>query len=392
MRILYVDAFSGASGDMILGALLDAGVPLSVVEEEVRKLPVGPFEIRVTREARHGIQGTRVVVEIPHASHAHRAMRDIRVMLEASPLDPAIRDLSLRIFVRLAEAEGKVHGAPPATVTFHEVGAVDSIVDIVGAAKGFHWLGPVRVLSSPLPLGHGFVKSQHGVLPVPAPATLEILRDVPVSNGGVEGEMVTPTGAAILREVAEGFGPLPPVRVERIGYGVGHRDPVERPNLLRFLLGEAEGFGFREDWLLEANIDDMNPEFCEHLTERLLAEGALDVTWSPLIMKKSRPGVMLRVLTDPDRRDASMDVILRESTSIGVRFFPVRRRCLERVHEVVETPWGAVRIKVSSSDDEILNALPEYQDCREIAVRTGVPLKEIYLEAVSVYRRRRNLP
>jgi hypothetical protein len=292
----------------------------------------------------------------------------------------------------LAEAEGKVHGAPPETVTFHEVGAVDSIVDIVGAATGFHWLGPIRVLSSPLPLGHGFVKSQHGVLPVPAPATLEILRDVPVSNGAVEGEMVTPTGAAILREVAEGFGPLPPVRVERIGYGVGHRDPVERPNLLRFLLGEAEGFGVREDWLLEANIDDMNPEFCEHLTERLLAEGALDVTWSPLIMKKSRPGVMLRVLTDADRRDAAMDVILRESTSIGVRFFPVRRRCLERVHEVVETPWGAVRIKVSSSDNEILNALPEYQDCREIAVRTGVPLKEIYLEALSVYRGKRNLP
>jgi hypothetical protein len=392
MTILYIDAFSGASGDMILGALLDVGVPLDLLEAEVRKLPLEGFRIRVTREARHGIHGTRVVVEAPHASHGHRSMGEIRAILEGSALASEVRNLSLRVFRRLAEAEGRIHEIGPDEVTFHEVGAVDSIVDIVGAAVLFHHLKPARVLASPLPLGRGFVRGQHGVLPVPAPATLDLLRDVPVHQGTADTELVTPTGAAILRELVEAFGPLPPMRVERIGYGVGQRDLPDRPNLLRFLLGEEEAEGLREDWVLEANIDDMNPEFCEHLMDRLLAAGALDVSWSSLIMKKGRPAVLLRVLTEAQRKEAMADLILRESTSIGVRFYPVRRSCLEREHRVVETPWGQVRIKVSHRGGEEFNALPEYQDCREVALRTGVPLKDVYQEALALYRGKGSRP
>ncbi len=392
MTTLYIDAFSGASGDMILGALLDIGVTLDLLEAEVRKLPLEGCRIRVTREARHGIHGTRVVVEASPASHGHRSMREIRTILEGGGLAPQVRDMSIRIFQRLSEAEGRIHGISPEEITFHEVGAVDSIVDIVGAAVGFHHLKPDRVLASPLPLGRGFVRSQHGVLPVPAPATLELLRGIPLHQCTADTELVTPTAAAILRELVEAFGPLPSMRVERIGYGVGQRDLPDRPNLLRFLLGEEEGTGLREDWILEANIDDMNPEFCEHVMDRLLSADALDVSWSPLIMKKGRPAVLLRVLTEGHRKEAMADLILRESTSIGVRFYPVRRSCLEREHRVVETPWGPVRIKVSHRAGEEFNALPEYQDCRELALRAGVPLKDVYQEALALYRGKRSRP
>ncbi len=393
MTLLYIDAFSGASGDMILGALLDLGVPLAELEAELRKLGLAGWTLQVTRQARHGIHGTRVVVNPGYDhGHGHRTMADIGKLLQDAPLRPPVRALSLRIFQRLAEAEGRIHGAPPQSVTFHEVGAVDSIVDIVGAAAGLHLLAPGRIVCSHLPLGRGFVEGHHGVLPVPAPATLEILRGVPVSEGGADGELVTPTGAAILREVVDAFGPLPAMRVERIGYGAGHRDPAHRPNLLRLLLGDEEGLGNREDWILEANIDDMNPEFCEHITERLLAEGALDVSWSPLVMKRGRPAVLLRVLVEASGLTAMATRVLQESTSIGVRFYPVRRQCLEREHAVVETAWGPVRIKVSSQDGVVRNALPEYQDCRQIALRTGLPLKEVYLEALTLYRQQRTRP
>jgi|YNPNPStandDraft_1061719.scaffolds.fasta_scaffold00209_13 uncharacterized protein (TIGR00299 family) protein len=392
MGILYIDAFSGASGDMILGALLDMGVPREVLEAELGKLPVERFGLTAAKEARHGIHGTRVRVEVREEAPGHRSMGEIRALLLQAGLDPAVRDLALRVFQRLAEAEGRIHGVAPDAVTFHEVGALDSIVDIVGAAAGIRWLRPGRVVCSPLPLGRGFVPGSHGVLPVPAPATLEILRGVPVSEGGGEGELVTPTGAAIIAEIAGDFGPLPPMRIQGLGYGVGQRDLPHRPNLLRLILGEGEPGSLREDWVLEANIDDMNPEFCEHLAERLMSQGALDVSWSPLTMKKGRPGLLLRVLSEPHRRDAMAEIILRESTSIGVRFLPVLRRCLERRHEVAETPWGPVRIKVSHAGGEVLNALPEYQDCREIATRTGLPIKEVYQEALSIHRKKKALP
>jgi|Deesub1362B_J571_1020462.scaffolds.fasta_scaffold03432_4 hypothetical protein len=389
MKTLYFDAFSGASGDMILGALLDLGVPEEVLHETVKKLSLPDVTVRIGREGRHGIHGIRLSVIAPSEDASpHRSLRRIETMIQGAHLPSPVKELSLRVFRRLASAEGKIHGIPAEEVTFHEVGAVDSIVDIVGCVACLQYLGACRFLASPLPLGMGMIPSRHGLLPVPAPATLEILRGVPVRQVEVEAELVTPTGAALLKEVVEAFVPLPPMEVERIGYGVGGRDLAERPNLLRVVLGKAipSGGTYREDWILEANIDDMNPEFCEHLMERLLSRGALDVTWTPLLMKKGRPGGLLRLLSPPSRLQDLSETLMRESTTIGVRCYPVRRRCLERSHETVETPWGPVRVKVSRLQGEVVNALPEYEDCRCLAERTGVPLKEIYLEALARHR------
>jgi uncharacterized protein (TIGR00299 family) protein len=385
MRVLYVDGFSGASGDMILGALLDLGVPLEAMEGPLRKLPLGPWQIKVATEARHHLHGTRVQVHVPVQSHQHRSHAHIREMLLRAELPQAVRDRSLKVFQRLAGAEARIHRKGPDQVTFHEVGAVDSIVDIVGAVLGFEHLRPDKVVVSPLPLGRGFVESQHGKLPVPAPATLELLSGVPVYEGDVQAEMVTPTAAAILTELAQEFGALPPMRPEKVGYGVGSRDLPQMPNLLRMILGQEGATGLRQDWVLEANIDDMNPQFCEHLIERLLAGGALDVGWCPMIMKRGRPGGLLRVLVESHRKDSVAEIILQESTSIGVRGYPVLRQCLERRFQTVQTPWGEVRLKVCSWGERVLNALPEYQDCRDIALKTGVPLKEVYSRALCAY-------
>lgn len=388
MRLLYVDAFSGASGDMLLGALLDLGVSATSIQEALRSLPLGPWNMQVFRESRHRIHGTRVVVEAPHQGHQHRTHDQIRAMLLQSSLPHWVRQASIGAFHKLASAEAHIHRMEVEQVTFHEVGAVDSIVDIVGSMMGFHLLGVERIAVSPLPLGRGFVECQHGRLPVPAPATLELLHNVPVYDGGSRTELVTPTAAAILTQVADSFEPLPPMRPQRCGYGVGSKDLPERPNLLRMILGQAEAFGLREDWVLEANIDDMNPEFCEHLVELLMKEGALDVGWCPMLMKRGRPGGLLRVLAEDDRVDALTELILKESTTIGVRSYRVRRQCLERRLEPVETPWGTVRVKVCSWGERVLNALPEYQDCRDIALKAGVPLKEVYFRALAAYHGR----
>lgn len=390
LRVLYLDAFSGLSGDMILGGLIHLGVPREHILEELVRLPIKGYELESRMEAREGIQGVRVDIKVAVKEQHHRSMEDIKGMLESSSMDPWVKGLSLRIFQRLAEAEGAVHGIPWQKVHFHEVGAVDSIVDVVGSAIGFAYLAPKRVVCSPLVLGGGFARGRHGVLPVPAPATLEVLKGVPVRQAEIDVELVTPTGAAIVTEVADSFGPMPPMRPLRIGYGVGSRKLKERPNLLRLILGESVAEGLREDWIIEANVDDMNPQICQHLTDLLLKEGAKDVGWSPLFMKKGRPGVLLRVIAAYERRDALMELILRESTSIGVRTFQVQRMCLERDQEVVETQWGPVRIKVSRREGEIVNAMPEYDDCRRLAIEKGIPLKEVFQEALSIYRSKRN--
>lgn len=385
MRVLYIDAFSGASGDMILGALLDLGVPLQALKEPLEQLPLGPWELEARKESRHHIHGTRVHVEVPLHEHGHRTHAHIKAMLLESGLPQRVRGRSLRIFQELAEAEARIHNMDPEQITFHEVGAVDSIVDIVGSMVGFELLQADKVVVSALPLGSGFVQGHHGKLPVPAPATLELLKGVPVYHGEVEAELVTPTGAAILKEVASQFGSMPPMKPQKLGYGVGSRDLPQRPNLLRMILGESDASGLREDWVLEANIDDMNPEFCEHLIDRILEAGALDVGWCPMLMKRGRPGGLLRVLVESRDRERVSEVILRESTTIGLRAYAVVRQCLDREHEEVETPWGKVRVKVCSSGERVLNALPEYQDCREIALKSKVPLKEVYFRALAAY-------
>lgn len=386
MSLLYVDAFSGASGDMFLGALVDLGVPVEEIRDGLKGLPIGQWELKVKKEKRGHIWGTRAEVEVKGGHTHHRSHAEIRDVISSSDLPQEVKEKSLEAFSRLAVAEAKIHNLHPDKVTFHEIGAVDSIVDIVGSFLGLHHLGCKRVVSSPLPLGTGFVDTAHGPMPVPAPATLEILKGAPVYDGGSRTELLTPTGAAILRVIARSFGPLPPMRPSKIGYGVGSRDLPERPNLLRLILGEEDEEGLlREDWILEANIDDMNPQFCEHLMERLFASGALDVTWTPTVMKRGRPGGILKALVSWERKEEVLRAMIRESTTIGVRMYRVRRRCLERRIERVETPWGPVRMKVSSDQGEMMNALPEYKDCEEIASRAGVPLKEVYFKALSAY-------
>ena len=437
MEVLYIDCFSGAAGDMILGALLDLDVPEEVIVKGIKALPVTGIELEVDREARHGILGARVHVhcgqkghhhhdkdhghhnhdhhdhdddhhhhsrrdhdhhghdhhdrEDGHLHQHHRSFRDIRAMIMESGLKNEVKDLSIRIFRRIAEAEGAVHGQDPEDVTFHEVGALDSIADIVGAAAGFDYLKPDKIIVSPAPLGKGFVHGMHGVIPIPAPATMEILKGAPVKDGGAETELVTPTGAAIIMELADEFGSLPSMSVSKIGYGVGQRDLKDRPNLLRFVYGEArEKIPTREDWVVESNIDDMNPEFLERLMEKLFAAGAFDVSWSHLIMKKGRPGGLLRVLCSASIIDDVQKIIFKESTSIGTRFYPVERLCLERRFETVETSRGPVRIKISILGQDAVNALPEYEDCRRIADETGAPLKEVYQEAIFLYRKNKD--
>ena len=430
MGVLYIDCFSGAGGDMILGALLDIGVPEEVIVKGIQALNVTGIELEVGREARHGIQGTRVHVhcgdknhhynhdhhdhnhshhdhedddhhhhshdhdhpdrEDGHRHQPHRSFRDIRAMIVESGLKDEVKDLSLRIFRRIAEAEGAVHGQDPEDVTFHEVGALDSIADIIGAAAGFDYLKPDKVVVSPVPLGKGFVHGMHGVIPIPAPATMEILKGAPVRDGESETELVTPTGAAVIMELADEFGPFPSMSASKIAYGVGQRDLKDRPNLLRFVYGEAgSAIPTREDWVVESNIDDMNPEFLERIMTKLFSAGAFDVSWSNLIMKKGRPGGLLRVLCSKPIIDDVQRIIFLESTSIGTRFYPVERHCLERRFETVETEWGPVRIKISVLGQDAINALPEYEDCRKIADTTGVPLKEVYQEAIFLHRKNR---
>jgi len=386
MKIAYFDCFSGISGDMVIGALLDLGIDRKVIFDELKGLNLHDYEIRVSREERMSIHGSRWEVVFEHHDHPHRKYSEIRSMIVESHLEERDKELSLQIFDRLARAEARIHMKDIEEITFHEVGAVDSIVDVVGSAIGINRLQVDRIFSSEVPLGRGFVSFDHGTLPLPAPATLEILRGVPVRDSGIDCELVTPTGAAILRTVAEGYGAIPRMMLERVGYGVGKGVFRDRPNLLRIIVGEAELAMVTKDWVIEANIDDMNPQLCDYLLERLLGEGALDVTFSPIQMKKNRPGILLRAICDSFNLSSLVDCIVRESTTIGLRYYEVNRYCLERRIKRVRSPWGLVRIKVSmDSEGKVINALPEYDDCKVIAKRTSIPLKEIYQKVMLAY-------
>ena len=378
MKTLYLDAFSGISGDMFLGLLFDLGVPAEVVVSELHKLPLQGWEVTPRRECRRGIEGCRALVTTAEEHH-HRTWADIDCLLAEAPLTPEVSDLSRRIFRRLGVAEARVHGVPLEEVHFHEVGALDSIVDIVGAAVGLLHLAPARVVCSPLPLAHGMVATAHGHYPLPAPATIELLRDCPVVDGGSTQELVTPTGAAIVTEIAT-FGPLPALTVERIGYGVGSRDLLDRPNLLRGILGDAAGVsGLERDTvtLLETHIDDSTPELLGHLMERLLASGALDVAYTPLQMKKNRPGVRLTVVAEPAQAEELARLVLRESSAIGVRFSTCPRLKLRREAATVATELGEAVVKLIYEGDELLRVTPEYESCRSLSAAFGRPLPEV---------------
>ncbi|GIW45189.1 MAG: UPF0272 protein [Candidatus Binatia bacterium] len=384
MRVLYFDAVGGVSGDMTVGALLSLGLPLESVRKVLDELPLGEYELAALPRMIHGIRACKFTVRIPaHAPHGHRRFADIRAMLESAKIEPAIQRKAIEIFRRLAVAEGRVHGVAPEDVTFHEVGAVDSIVDIVATAVGLHHFQIETGYASTLALGKGLVHAQHGSLPVPGPATLELLRGFPVQLGAGEGELVTPTGAAIVATVCKPGAP-PPLTVCGVGYGAGDHDWKDRPNVLRLVLAEPriEESG-DELFVVETNLDDMPAEWFEWVFERLFAAGARDVWLSPAQMKKNRPGTVLHALADAAAETAVSHVMLSETTALGVRVYPVRRHTLVRELRSVPTPYGEVRVKLARAPDGHWNVSPEYEDCKAAATRSGVPLKLVYQAALA---------
>lgn len=387
MKIAYFDCPSGISGDMILGAIVDAGLDPAKLKDFLFGLGLGGFDLRVERVVRHGISGTSVDVIIDEGhSHPFRHLHDMEEILARSGLDGKLREKSLQILRRLAEAEAKVHNIPVEQVHFHEIGAVDTIVDVVGSVWGMEAMGIEKIYASKLHTGTGFVECAHGLLPVPAPATLELLKGIPIYSTGVSGELVTPTGAAIISTLADSFGSHPPLRVEAVGYGAGKRD-LEIPNFLRVTVGleESSPIGDREpggsEVVVECNIDDMNPEIYSFVTELLFEEGALDVFLVPVIMKKGRPGTILTVITTRDRVERIVDIILRETTTLGVRIHDVARRKAKRESISVRTEFGEVRVKVGRFAGRVVNVAPEYEDCKRVAKEQGIALKAVYDEA-----------
>jgi uncharacterized protein (TIGR00299 family) protein len=388
MRIAYLDCFSGISGDMVLGALLDAGVSREKLEAGLRRLPVSGWSLEVARVRRGPIAATQVVVRSDE-QHPHRSLQEILRLIEAADLPAPVQQRAAAIFRRLGEAEAHVHDIPVERVHFHEVGAVDALVDIVGAAIGFELAGVDQVIVSPLNLGGGRVRAAHGWLPVPAPATAELVRGLQCYSTGIAHELVTPTGAAIAATLASGCGPLPAMQVDAVGWGAGSAELAEQPNVLRLFLGEqaSEATGREETiMLLEATVDDMNPQLYAHLVERALAAGALDVWAVPVYMKKNRPGELLTVLCPPEAAERLVELLFCETTTLGVRQTLTRRRVLDRDWVTVSTAYGPVRIKIARLGSRVVNAAPEFDDCRRLAEQTGLPLKEILAEAMARYR------
>jgi pyridinium-3,5-bisthiocarboxylic acid mononucleotide nickel chelatase len=393
MRQAYLDASSGISGDMFLGALIDAGLEPERLLRELSQLPVGPYEFKHTHALRRGLAGERVEIHIPEPQ-PERKLAEIEVLLENARLPGKAKEQALRVFNRLAEAEGKLHNLPPGKVHFHEVGAVDAIIDIVGVCVGLELLEVSELVCSPLNVGGGRVQAAHGSLPVPAPAAAELLKGAPIYSSGVEGELVTPTGAALVSTLAAGYGPLPPMKVERIGYGAGRNDFPGHPNLARLFIGQsAEKIqaapgpaGDEVISILEANVDDMSPQLYGYFLEEALAAGALDVTCSSVQMKKNRPGLMLTILCKPEASEPLAQVLFEQTTTLGVRIHEARRKVLERELVRVETPYGAVKVKVARRNGKVLNVAPEYEDCQRIAAERSLPLKEVVLAAQMAYR------
>ncbi len=379
--IAYFDCFSGISGDMTLGALIDLGVPADWLKDNLLELPLNGFDLSVSTVHRHGVHAKYVQVEVPEHDHS-RHYSDIITLVDKSSLPDSVKERSLDIFDRIASAESHIHGCPKDEVHFHEVGAVDAIVDIVGTALCVDYLKIDRVISSQIPLGKGFVSCQHGKLPVPAPATVEILKGIPVYGSDIPHELVTPTGAAIITSLAKSFESIPGMEIEAVGYGAGSRDLEQRPNLLRVMIGKTRELqrGVQNDRLLivETCIDDMNPEVFGFLMERLFEDGALDVYWIPVFMKKNRPGTMVQVLCRMDQKETIANRIFKETTSIGVRYYEAFRSFLSREQVEIETAFGPVAVKKVKNPDGSIRVVPEYEACKRIALDKNLPLRSVY--------------
>ena len=393
MKIAYFDCFAGASGDMILGSLLDAGLDFEKLKSELAKLKLKEYDLQIKKSVKKGISGTKFDVQVHHhgqnhehdkkpenSHHSHRTLKDINALIEKSGLPDHIKVTSKLIFLRLAEAEGKIHNKKPKDIHFHEVGAVDSIIDIVGAVIGLDLMGIEEVRASRIHVGTGTLECSHGTLPVPAPATLELLKNIPIRSSDIDGELVTPTGAAILGTLSVNFGAMPPMIIEKTGYGIGSRDlPIA--NVLRLVIGESHSESEEDQvQLIETNIDDMNPQFYEHIMEVLFSKGAKDVFLTPIIMKKNRPGVILSVLATPELIEKMIDIIFRETTTLGVRISEIQKRTiLKREIKTIQTRWGEARVKIRTTGRK-KSASPEYDDCKRIAQDRNIPIQTVYEE------------
>jgi pyridinium-3,5-bisthiocarboxylic acid mononucleotide nickel chelatase len=384
MRLAYLDCSSGISGDMFLAALLDAGVEFDRLRAELKKIELGTYDFTQDRVMRKGLAANHVDIVVPD-KQPHRHLSHIEKLIGGAALDEAVKQKALQVFRRLGEAEARLHNQPIEKIHFHEVGAVDAVLDIVGVCLGLATLENPELVCSPLNVGGGSVEAAHGKLPVPAPATAELLKGIPVYSSGVESELVTPTGAALVSTLATGFGPVPAMKMERIGYGAGAKDFPTHPNIARLMLGEktgdagttSGGTGDETVVVIEANIDDMNPQLYEHFAEKALVAGALDVTCSPLQMKKNRPGLLVSVISKAELEGALTRLLFEETTTIGVRITEARRKVLEREVVKVETAFGPVNMKVARRQGKIVNAAPEFEDCRRLAEEKSVPLKEV---------------
>jgi pyridinium-3,5-bisthiocarboxylic acid mononucleotide nickel chelatase len=386
MKIAYLDCFSGVSGDMMVGALLDAGLPLDWLRSKLAGLAIGGYALEARRVGRNHIHGTRFLVHATTHEHVHRSIVDIRRILQESDISPWAKAKCIEIFQSVAEAEGKIHNCPAEEIHFHEVGAVDSIVDIAGTVLGIEHLGIRELYTSPLPLGEGFVDTHHGRIPLPAPAAVELLKGIPVKGAPVREETVTPTGAALLKGLAKGFGIMPPMVMDHVGYGVGSRTFPDRPNLLRIVIGRSSTEETDTVVILEANLDDTNPEWLGFLMERLFRAGALDCVFFPIHMKKNRPGTAVQVIGRPDQKDPLMDILFAESTTLGVRFHYSERKTLTRSSAELDSPWGKLTVKRVMRPDGSSRLLPEYEACRVLAEERNIPLQEIYYWVISANR------
>jgi pyridinium-3,5-bisthiocarboxylic acid mononucleotide nickel chelatase len=406
-RTLYLDCFAGASGDMLAGAMLDCGLDFELLRSELLKLGVEGYQLSLNRVDRSGISAAKFDVQLTddhhlhghhhkhkhahdHHSHSHhRALSEIKQIISSSKLGEQVKGRAQTIFRRIGEAESKIHNIPIESVHFHEVGAIDSIVDIVGACVAFDALKIERIISSPLHVGSGTFQCAHGTYPVPGPATAELLKGVPIYSKDVEGELVTPTGAAIISTLAESYGPMPLMKIEKIGYGAGTRDYPKFPNALRAVIGELEEDADRTPTtvtVIEANIDDLNPQVFGYLMEKALAAGALDIFYTPAQMKKNRPGVLLTLLCSLEDRERMCDLIFRETTTLGVRYRNEQREILNREFVTVETEYGPIRVKVArAKDGRLMNISPEFEDCRAAAEKNGVGLRDAQTAALKAY-------
>jgi hypothetical protein len=383
MKIAYFDCLSGASGDMILAALLDAGLLEATLRENLKGLHLDTFELNVQQVQKSGFRATQVRVTI-HQHSPPRRLGEIQAIIQSSALHPLVQENALKIFERLASVEAGIHGKTISEVHLHELSGDDTIVDVLGSLVGIQQLGIERIVVSPIPLGRGFVDSAHGMIPLPAPATLELLKGAPVFGSPLEAELITPTASVIFSELAHSFGAIPPMRLEAVGYGAGMRDlPV--PNILRVIIGTAQGntgsASIETLSLLETNLDDFNPQFYEPVISHLFEAGAVDVYLSPIQMKKNRPGTMLSVLCHPNESEILESILFNETSTLGVRRRLIERHALPRTTRQVQTTWGKVRIKIAELGEGKLKAAPEFEDCRALAEQHKIPIKDVYLQA-----------